>query len=65
MLLTVFGGRVKDLEVFLEEERLPDGWESRIRAPYGLTNLTINKTAQEVEKGIDESKFTPAQSEAQ
>ena len=61
----LFGGRVKDLEVFLTEEHLPDGWEPRIRKPNGLTNLTINKTATAVEKGIDESKFAPAQGGAQ
>ena len=51
---------MKDLEVFLTEERLPDGWESRIKAPHGLTIITFNKTVGAVEKGIDESKFAPA-----
>ena len=52
---------MKDIEVFLTEERLPDHWESRIRKPYGLTLTTFNlKTVMVVEKGIDESKFPPA-----
>jgi len=59
-LLTIFGGRVEDLEVFLKKEQLPDKWESRIRKPHGLTITTFNlKTVQAVERGIDESKFTP------
>lgn len=53
----VFGGRVKDLEVFLTEERIPDGWESRIRESSGLTIRRFNNTAKKISKGIDESKF--------
>ncbi|KAG6914490.1 hypothetical protein DXG01_016951 [Tephrocybe rancida] len=56
-LLTIFGGRIKDLETVLLEERLPEGWESRIRESQGLTIITFNKTVSKVEKGIDESKF--------
>ncbi|KAG6836280.1 hypothetical protein H0H93_009552 [Arthromyces matolae] len=57
-MLTIFGGRVQDLETVLLEERLPDGWESRIRETKGLTLLTFNsKTVSKVEKGVDESKF--------
>jgi len=53
----VFGGRVKDLEVFLTEERIPDGWESRIRESSGLTIRRFNNTAKKIGEGIDESKF--------
>ncbi|TFK28336.1 Cloroperoxidase [Coprinopsis marcescibilis] len=56
-LLTIFGGRVDDLETILLEERLPDGWESRILAPMGLTVITFNLTVLRVERGIDEEKF--------
>ncbi|KAG5351655.1 putative sterigmatocystin biosynthesis peroxidase stcC [Termitomyces sp. T112] len=56
-LLTIFGGRVKDLETVLLEERLPDGWESRIRESQGLTLLTFNKTVFKVGWGVDETKF--------
>ncbi|KAF8065051.1 Chloroperoxidase [Lyophyllum atratum] len=60
-MLTIFGGRISDLETVLLEERLPEKWESRIREPKGLTILTFNRTVSKVEKGIDESKFaTPA-----
>lgn len=55
-MLTIFGGRVDDLEVILKEERLPDGWESRIRDPWGLTLAAFNRTVFRVELGIDESK---------
>ncbi|KAG6810652.1 hypothetical protein H0H92_010915 [Tricholoma furcatifolium] len=59
--LTIFGGRVKDLETILLEERLPEGWESRIRETKGLTLITFNsKTVKKVENGIDESKFAPS-----
>ncbi|KAG6906591.1 hypothetical protein DXG01_012994 [Tephrocybe rancida] len=56
-LLTIFGGRIKDLETILLEERLPEGWESRTRESKGLTFITLNTLVAKVEKGIDESKF--------
>ncbi|KAF9045459.1 Chloroperoxidase [Panaeolus papilionaceus] len=56
-LLTIFGGRVKDLESILIEERLPEGWESRILRRMGLTMATFNFTVLKVERGIDESKY--------
>jgi len=55
-LLTIFGGRIKDLESILIDERLPDKWESRILERKGLTILTFNVTVSKVEKAIDESK---------
>ncbi|KAH7886161.1 Chloroperoxidase [Phlebopus sp. FC_14] len=57
-LLTAFGGRVEDLRPFLLEERLPEGWESRIRQPYGMTILTFNKTILTVELGTKEPEQT-------
>jgi hypothetical protein len=56
--VTIFGGRISDLESFLIEERLPEGWESRIREPFGLTIASFQPTALKVEFGIDESKYT-------
>ena len=53
-LLTIFGGRVKDLRPFLLEERIPDGWESRIREPFGLTMAAFNPTVMGVELAIKE-----------
>jgi len=51
-LLTIFGGRVDDLRTVLLEERLPEGWESRVRKPFGLTVLKFNLTVLPVEFGI-------------
>ncbi|KAF7342959.1 putative sterigmatocystin biosynthesis peroxidase stcC [Mycena venus] len=53
-LLTIFGGKVADLELILTEERIPEGWESRIRSRKGLTFLAFNRTVLAVEKGIKE-----------
>ncbi|KAF6745974.1 Chloroperoxidase [Ephemerocybe angulata] len=51
-LLTIFGGRVEDLEHILLEERIPEGWE------FGLTIITFNTSAvSKVEKGTDEEKY--------
>ncbi|KAG6337016.1 hypothetical protein ID866_2076 [Astraeus odoratus] len=56
-LLKIFGGRVDDMRTLLLEERLPDGWESRVRQPYGLTMLAFNGTVLPVEFGIRESDW--------
>ncbi|KAG6896806.1 hypothetical protein C0992_005906, partial [Termitomyces sp. T32_za158] len=64
-LLTIFGGRVKDLETILLEERLPNGWESRSRERQGLTILTFNRTVAKVERGVDESKYARKTSTAE
>jgi hypothetical protein len=58
-LLTIFGGCVPDLYTFLAEERLPDGWESRVRDQMGLTIFTFNRTIFRVELGIDEEVDQP------
>lgn len=39
---------------FLLEERIPDGWQSRILHPMGLTMAEFNMTALRVELGIHE-----------
>ena len=56
-MLTIFGGRVEDLEIILTEERLPDGWESRIRKTFGLTMAAFNLTVFGVERGINEKAY--------
>ncbi|KAI5991716.1 Chloroperoxidase [Pisolithus marmoratus] len=56
-MLRIFGGRTDDLRSVLLDERLPDGWESRVREPYGLTMLAFNRTVLPVEWGIDESEW--------
>ena len=45
---------MQDLRPFLLEERLPDGWQPRIRHPMGLTMAEFNQTALKVEFGIKE-----------
>ncbi|KAF9453352.1 Cloroperoxidase [Macrolepiota fuliginosa MF-IS2] len=56
--LTIFGGRVKDLETILLEERLPEGWESRVLQRKGLTLTTFNlTTVPRVSLGISEKKY--------
>ena len=59
-LLTIFGGRVNDLKPFLLEERLPDGWESRVRSRFGLTFLAFNTTVLPLEFSIKEGKASDA-----
>ncbi|KAJ7679656.1 hypothetical protein B0H17DRAFT_1170248 [Mycena rosella] len=53
-LLAIFGGRMDDLEPFLKEERIPEGWESRNCSRMGLTFLAFNPTTIKVERGIKE-----------
>ncbi|KAJ7282305.1 Chloroperoxidase [Mycena rebaudengoi] len=59
-LVTIFGGRVADLGPFLREERLPDGWESRVRTRMGMTFLTLNLTVFKLEREIKEGDYTDA-----
>jgi len=58
-LLTIFGGRVADIYTLLTEERLPDGWESRVRDQMGLTLFAFNRTVFRVELGIREEVNRP------
>lgn len=37
LLHAIFGGDVEDLRWFLGQERLPDGWEPRVRSRLGHT----------------------------
>lgn len=61
-MLTIFGGRVDDLRVLLLEERLPDGWESRVRSRFGLTFAAFNSTVLKVIGGVkDVPPSAPAQ----
>lgn len=53
-MLTILGGKVKDLRPFLLEERIPDGWQPRVIHPMGLTMAAFNRTALQVEFGIKE-----------
>ncbi|KAF9011785.1 Chloroperoxidase [Cyathus striatus] len=49
---TMFAGNVSDLEAFLAEERIPDGWESKVRSSQGLTVTSLNTTALAIRKGV-------------
>ncbi|KAH7106824.1 heme-thiolate peroxidase [Auriculariales sp. MPI-PUGE-AT-0066] len=51
-LVTIYGGKVDDLKVILKEERLPEGWEPRIRARNGLTMAKLNGIVLHLELGI-------------
>ncbi|OBZ76314.1 putative sterigmatocystin biosynthesis peroxidase stcC [Grifola frondosa] len=54
LMLTVWGGVVKDLRSVLLEERIPDGWQPRVRRPMGLTVSEIQWTVLAVELGVKE-----------
>lgn len=53
-LLTIFGGRIDDIRTLLLEERLPERWESRVRAPWGLTMASFNAVSMKIELAVDE-----------
>ncbi|KAH8726467.1 Chloroperoxidase [Phaeosphaeriaceae sp. PMI808] len=55
-MLTIFGGRVEDLRVMLEEERFVEGWEPRILNRFGLTMAAFNGTVIPVELGVKRAK---------
>lgn len=42
-LLTIFGGKIVDLEPFPMEEHLLEGWESHVQLHMGLTFLAFNR----------------------
>jgi hypothetical protein len=56
-MLTIFGGRVRDLQSLLIEERLPEGWESRVRKRFGLTFGEFNWVVLPLEFNISEKKY--------
>jgi hypothetical protein len=55
---------VDDLSSILLHERIPEGWESRVRQPYGLTMMNFNKTVLAVEFGVNEKDWAAAAEEA-
>jgi hypothetical protein len=57
-MLTIFGGRVKDLRPMLTEERFPENWEPRILERYGLTMAQFNGTVIPVERGVKKALKT-------
>jgi hypothetical protein len=63
-MLTIFGGRVEDLKALLIDERLLDGWQSRVLTRMGLTFATFNATVLKVEHGTNEDKYKEQQAAA-
>lgn len=56
-MLTIFGGRVEDLQPMLIDERFSLNWEPRIMKRFGLTMATFNGTVISVERGVDVKKI--------
>ena len=52
--MTTFAGRVDDLAPWLLEERIPEGWEPRVRDRMGLTLAKLNLTTTQIELGVEE-----------
>jgi len=55
-MYSIFGGDVKDLTVWLKEERFPDGWEPKCRWSYGHSIVFAQKTTIEIEFNINEKQ---------
>jgi hypothetical protein len=51
-MLTIFGGRLADLEPMLKEERFAEHWEPRVLSRFGLTMAKFNFTVLPVERGV-------------
>jgi len=60
ILFSFFGGNVDDLRIFLNEERLPEGWEPKVRTKKGLTLFTFNTLVSRIEGNIDERRGAKA-----
>jgi len=60
LMWSVFGGRKDDLEIWLKEERFPDGWEPRNRQSYGYAIGLAEAVALTLEFNINEK--TPLRS---
>jgi len=55
-LVTLFGGRVDQLQELLVNERIPDGWEPVVRERMGFTISSIAPSAFKVELGVKDTK---------
>ncbi|THH27216.1 heme-thiolate peroxidase [Antrodiella citrinella] len=51
-MLTIFGGKIKDLRPFLLEERIPDKWQPQVTSRMGLTLAAFNGVVTRVELGV-------------
>ena len=54
-LLLICGGEIEDIKTFLLEERVPDGWSSKMRKRFGLTMVSFNAVVMRILLGIDPS----------
>jgi hypothetical protein len=57
LLSTIFAGRVDDLKSFLVDERIPEGWESHVRARVGLTFTASLLKIIEIEGSINVKEY--------
>jgi hypothetical protein len=55
-LVTLFGGRVDQLQELLVNERIPDGWEPVVREQMGFTISSFTPSALKVELGVKDTK---------
>jgi hypothetical protein len=60
-MLTIFGGSIADLTPILTEERIPAGWEPRVRSRFGLTIAKFQFTVLPVLFGVNEKKVQQAE----
>ncbi|KAJ5622995.1 hypothetical protein N7490_011600 [Penicillium lividum] len=58
LMYSVFGGNVKDLRVWLSEERFPEGWEPKNREALGHTIAQAQTTSLGIEFNINETQET-------
>ncbi|KAL5333993.1 Cloroperoxidase [Aspergillus crustosus] len=56
LIYSIFGGDVKDLRVWLSEERFPPGWEPKNREALGYTVVQSQSTALAIEFSINEDQ---------
>jgi len=60
-MTTIFGGYVDDLEIWLKEERLPEGWQPRIRDRFGHSMMSFNRSVFAVEFRIPNTPYQGAE----
>ncbi|KAJ5528274.1 hypothetical protein N7513_012433 [Penicillium frequentans] len=56
LMYSIFGGDVRDLRIWLSEERFPDGWEPKNREAHGHTIAQAQATSLTIEFNINEKQ---------
>ncbi|OJJ39957.1 hypothetical protein ASPWEDRAFT_169781 [Aspergillus wentii DTO 134E9] len=56
LIYSIFGGNVKDLKIWLGEERFPDGWEPKNRETLGHTIIQAQITSLAIEFNVNEKQ---------